>query len=236
MSRPRTTRIPTGDRADRKRAAIVAAARAVFVRDGFEAGMDLIAAEAGVSKVTVYNHFGSKEALFLAVVTDALEHALGAAVAGTQARLDSSEDLRESLIWTARAWVNGMTEPDVVALRNLVVSEVRRFPELGAAWQQAGPLRAQPALVATFQRLIDTGQLVMPDIDLACIQLYALVLYPHLVHSAYGQALSAPTTDDLITTGVDMFLAYYAYRPRRSGNIRVTGRISSQSKDGDDGA
>src|ERR1700761_6150082 len=66
---PRTTamaaRIPSGDRADRKRQAIVSAARKAFVRDGFEAGMDLIAAEAGVSKVTVYNHFGSKEALFL---------------------------------------------------------------------------------------------------------------------------------------------------------------------------
>ncbi|HEX4833006.1 MAG TPA: TetR/AcrR family transcriptional regulator [Trebonia sp.] len=213
MSQPRTTRIPAGERADRKRQAIVAAARTVFIRDGFEAGMDLIAAEAGVSKVTVYNHFGSKEALFLAVVTDALEYALGTAVAGTQARLDSSEDLRESLIWTAEAWVHGMTEPDVVALRTLVVSEVRRFPELGAAWQQAGPGRAQPALVATFQRLIGTGRLTMPDIELACIQLYALVLYPHLVHSAYGQRLSPSMTRGLITCGVDMFLAHYGYQP-----------------------
>ena len=202
-------RIPSGDRAGRKRQAIVAAAHEVFVRDGFEAGMDLIAAEAGVSKVTVYNHFGGKDALFLAVITDALEEALGAAVAGTQERLDGSEDLRESLIWTARAWVEGMTAPDVVALRNLVVSEVRRFPELGAAWQQAGPLRAQPALVATFRRLVDSGDLVMPDIELACIQFYALVLYPHLVHSAYGRSLDPKMTGDLITSGVDMFLGHY---------------------------
>ena len=74
-------------------------------------------------------------------------------------------------------------------------------------------MRAQPALVATFQHLIDNGQLAMPDIDLACIQLYALVLYPHLVHSAYGQTLSPHTTSDLITTGVDMFLNYYRYQP-----------------------
>ncbi len=212
MAQSQTSRPPSGERADRKREAIVRAARAVFVRDGFEAGMDLIAAEAGVSKVTVYNHFGSKEALFLAVVTDALEQALGVAVAGTQARLDSSDDLRESLVWTARAWVDGMTDPDVVALRNLVVSEVRRFPELGTAWQHAGPLRAQPALVATFRRLIDSGQLDMPDVELACVQLYSLVLYPHLVHSAYGARLSRARTNALITTGVDMFLGYYRYR------------------------
>ncbi|SOD74947.1 TetR family transcriptional regulator [Jatrophihabitans sp. GAS493] len=213
MTRQAVPRIPAGDRAERKRQAIVQAAHDVFIRDGFEAGIDLIAAEAGVSKVTIYNHFGSKEGLFLAVIGDALSEALGGAVAGTQARLNSSDDLRESLIWTAQAWVEGMTRPDVLALRHLVVSEVRRFPELGAAWRGNGPDRAQPALAATFQRLIDQGRLQMPDIELACIQLYALVLYPHLVHSAYGDSLSRATTDALITSGVDMFLGYHHYRP-----------------------
>jgi TetR/AcrR family transcriptional repressor of mexJK operon len=213
MSQPSAAHVPSGDRAGRKRRAIVQAARRVFAREGFDAGMDLIAAEAGVSKVTVYNHYGSKESLFLAVIGDALEEALGDAVAGTQARLDSSDDLRESLVWTAQEWVKGMVRPDVLALRHLVVSEVRRFPELGTAWQANGPLRAQPALVATFGRLVGEGRLIMPDIDLACVQMYALVLYPHLIHSAYGARLDDTTTQNLITTGVDMFLAYYRYTP-----------------------
>ncbi|NUR93261.1 MAG: TetR family transcriptional regulator, partial [Nonomuraea sp.] len=45
-----TKRIPTGERAARKRAAIVRAARAQFLKQGYGAGMDQIAAEAGVSK------------------------------------------------------------------------------------------------------------------------------------------------------------------------------------------
>jgi TetR/AcrR family transcriptional regulator, mexJK operon transcriptional repressor len=204
---------PSGDRAQKKRRAIVRAARQVFVRDGYEAGMELIATEAGVSKVTVYNHFGSKEALFQAVIGDALADALDAAVAGTQERVNSSEDLRQSLVWTARAWVDGMTKPDVLALRHLVVSEVRRFPELGRAWERAGPGRAQPALAAAFERLVAEGSLRMPDMELAVLQLYSLVLYPHLIHSAYGRTLSPQMTEGLITTGVDMFLAYYDYRP-----------------------
>src|SRR5690606_35877710 len=52
-----------------KRAAILEAAKAMFTRLGFDgASMDQIAAEAGVSKLTVYSHFGDKESLFAAAV------------------------------------------------------------------------------------------------------------------------------------------------------------------------
>ena len=207
-----TPRVPAGDRAARKRHAIVQAAREAFVREGFSVGMDVIAAEAGVSKVTVYNHFGSKEALFLEIIGEALEQALGAAVEGATARLARREDLRDALVWTSRAWVEGMTHPDMVALRHLVVNEVRRFPELGAAWQKNGPSRAAPALTEAFRELIAEGRLDMPNVDVAIIQLYALVLYPHLIHSAYGVKLSAEVTEALIESGVDMFLVYYKYR------------------------
>ena len=48
-----------------KRAAILDAAVRMFTRHGFEgASMDQIAAEAAVSKLTVYSHFGDKETLF----------------------------------------------------------------------------------------------------------------------------------------------------------------------------
>lgn len=206
---PRTL---TGDRAARKREAIIAAARAAFVRDGFDAAVDTIAAEAGVSKVTVYNHYGNKETLFMAVVGEALEGALAEAISGTAQRLEESDDLRAALKWTATAWVTSMTHPDLVALRHLVTSEVRRFPDLGTAWREHGPDRAGPALAGAFERLITDGRLTMPDVNTAIIQLYALVLYPHLVHSTYGATLDRHTTDELIDTGVDMFLQYYAYR------------------------
>jgi AcrR family transcriptional regulator len=212
-----TVRAPSGDRAARKRQAIVKAARTAFVRDGFDTGMDAIAAAAGVSKVTVYNHYGSKEALFIAVIGDAMEEALGDVVAGTAQRLADSDDLVAALRWTGRAWVDSMARPDMLALRHLVVSEVRRFPDLGAAWGEHGPGRARPALAAAFQRLIDAGRLTMPDIDLAIIQFSSLVLYPHLIHSAYGARLDEHTTERLIDSGVDMFLAYYDYRPSDHG-------------------
>ena len=209
----------SGDRAARKRESIIAAARTAFVRDGFDAAVDAIAAEAGVSKVTVYNHYGNKEALFMAVIGDVLEGALADVIAGTAQRLAESDDLRAALKWTATAWVESMTQPDMLALRHLVTSEVRRFPQLGAAWREHGPDRARPALAAAFERLIKTGRLTMPDVDTAILQLYALVLYPHLVHATYGATLDPRTTDQLIESGVEMFLQYYAYEDDR-GSVR----------------
>ncbi|OCG89579.1 TetR/AcrR family transcriptional regulator, partial [Xanthomonas euvesicatoria] len=48
-----------------KRAAILGAARTMFMEQGYAGvSMDGIAAQAGVSKLTVYSHFGDKESLF----------------------------------------------------------------------------------------------------------------------------------------------------------------------------
>jgi TetR/AcrR family transcriptional regulator, regulator of autoinduction and epiphytic fitness len=57
----------------KKRATILDGAVDVFISMGYElASMDKIAETAGVSKRTIYNHFGSKENLFQAIVADFL--------------------------------------------------------------------------------------------------------------------------------------------------------------------
>ena len=57
----------------KKRATILDGAIDVFINMGYElASMDKIAETAGVSKRTIYNHFGSKENLFQAIVADFL--------------------------------------------------------------------------------------------------------------------------------------------------------------------
>jgi TetR/AcrR family transcriptional repressor of mexJK operon len=203
-------RTPTGERADLKRRAIVDAAREVFLARGFEAGIDVIAQRADVSKVTIYNHFGSKRDLFLAVVHDALEEALEKPKLAMQQSLAESDDLREILVQTARGWVAGMAQPQVLALRALVASEAERFPELGAAWKAYGPDPTSDLLVAEFRKRVGRGELDIPDIDLAVVQLYALVLYPHFVHIAYGERIVDERAHELIERGVDMFLTYYS--------------------------
>lgn len=55
--------------AEQRRAQIIEAAVAAFARDGYDATrMDDIAAQAGITKPVLYDHFSSKQALFLAVL------------------------------------------------------------------------------------------------------------------------------------------------------------------------
>jgi len=72
-----TDEIPSArpKRADavRNRAAVVRAAAVVFTEQGPDAGIDVIAARAGVGKATVYRSFPTKEDLVAAVATERLE-------------------------------------------------------------------------------------------------------------------------------------------------------------------
>ncbi|MCT9113789.1 TetR/AcrR family transcriptional regulator [Streptomyces mirabilis] len=213
MSTKDVKRPPAGPRAEAKRLAILKAARELFVREGFDVSVDLIAAEAGVSKVTVYNHFGSKEALFIGVVKDSLDAPLGGTLAGAVARLADSDDLRESLIAATRAWVAGIrTNPEILALRNVVARELHRFPELGEGRHDARPERHHPAVAGALRQLVAQGRLDVPDIEVAVLQLSSLLVFPHLVFSAYGTDIDDGLADRLITGGVDMFLGHYAPR------------------------
>ena len=203
---------PSGARAEANRAAILAAARNCFVAEGFDANLDRVAEIADVSKMTIYNHFGSKEALFTAVIDDALSEALDEAVTIVDTTLSESADLRSDLIAACRAWVAGIGTPEMVQLRNLVVGELRRFPQLGAEWSERGPQRFHPVIAAALRRLVRAKRLSIPDVELAVLQLSGLVVSPTLVYGGYGRPPSKRRTEQLIVDGVDMFLEHYAYR------------------------
>ncbi|KAB1149772.1 TetR/AcrR family transcriptional regulator [Streptomyces luteolifulvus] len=206
---------PSGPRAELKRQAIVRAARELFLREGFGVGMDTIAAEAGVSKVTVYNHFGSKEALFTAVITSALDEPLAGESSAALEGLAEAEDLRAALVDAARTWVHAVrTNHEVTALRNLVAAELHRFPELGSAWKHHGTEGHHPAVAGALRALAEQGRLQIPDLQVAIIQFYGLLVFPHMVFSSYGTHIEEDLTDRLVTSGVDMFLDHY--RPRGS--------------------
>ncbi len=97
----------------KKRAAIIEGAVDVFIAMGYElASMDKIAETAGVSKRTVYNHFGNKENLFQAIVNDFLSQ---------RQRLktisyDSQKPLEEQLLAFANAEIFLIDSPRRIGL------------------------------------------------------------------------------------------------------------------------
>ncbi|GAA4963979.1 TetR/AcrR family transcriptional regulator [Yinghuangia aomiensis] len=195
-----------GGPAGRKRAAVVRAARERFLRDGFGVTVEAIAGHARVSKATVYSHFGTKEELFAEVVGEAVEEACREPFETMREFVRRAPDVRGALTAAARAWVDGLARPDVLALRALVAAESARFPELAGVWRTYGPDRLAAALA---ELLRGDPRLDVPNVDVAVLQFHALVLYPHFAHGGYPAPLDPETADELIARGVEMFLAYY---------------------------
>lgn len=120
----------------RKRVAILSAARAEFLLSGFEAaGVDAIAARAGVSKQTLYNHFGSKEALFSQVVDQVVE--------SVHERLAEGEPAAASVIESAETLADFLMREETVSLYRLALLENERHPDLARQLNQ----RAEAPLV-----------------------------------------------------------------------------------------
>ncbi|WP_249138550.1 TetR/AcrR family transcriptional regulator [Phycicoccus avicenniae] len=147
----------------RKRAAVLAAAEQVFLRDGYRAAtMDEVASISGVSKQTAYAHFGSKEALFVALVTSMTEDA------GERTEPeppDAVGGVEAFLLEHARALLEAVLAPRIVRLRRLVVGEAMHFPGLGEALWTHGPAASMAWVAQHLRDFADRGWLHVPDPD-----------------------------------------------------------------------
>ncbi|MEV6816424.1 TetR/AcrR family transcriptional regulator [Micromonospora sp. NPDC051296] len=182
-------------RKDVTRRAILDAALAEFLEHGYvAAGMDRIAARAGVSKVTVYAHFADKRTLFEAVFTGAIAAAEHAGSAFVEA-LAESDDLPRDLRTFAREHVATVTAPHLVQLRRMLIGEAGRFPELARAWHRAAPERGHARLAAAITRLTERGLLRASDPLLAAQHLNYLILSIPLNEAMFAVRESHPEAD-----------------------------------------
>jgi TetR/AcrR family transcriptional repressor of mexJK operon len=196
-----------------KRAAILDAAARLFTRSGIEgASMDQIAAEAGVSKLTVYSHFGDKEALFgeaVRLVCDSLmpEDLFVA---------DPAAPLRSQLAGIARAFFAMITSDAALASHRMMMStggdeRLRRL-----VWE-AGPERVQRAFATFLQAR--APELDIADVPRAARQFFALLKGDLHTRMACGLCArpSEAGVDEHIAATVDMFLRAYGRRPAPAG-------------------
>jgi AcrR family transcriptional regulator len=202
-----------------KRISVIDAAASVFCREGFAgANIDLIAAEAGVSRQTVYNHHGDKEKLFIAVVRDLTERCNAGIFATIATFPDQPVDLETDLVaFAVRMNRNCICNRDGRFLRKLIQAEGERYPELFAEWREQGPGRTWSALAARFARLAYAGHLSIDDPDVAARQFLALVNAELQITFMLG---GMPTEEEVLrsaTNGVRTFLGAFARRKMPAG-------------------
>ena len=136
---------------------ILEAAQTHFNEHGLErASVDAIAADAGVSKMTVYSNFGSKEGLFQAVVRDRTV----AVMAGVQdaGALDPDQPEKALLAIGARFLALARGDDALGALRS-VYGVAGAQPETCRAFYKEGPERAKGELAAYLRHAQSAGRL-----------------------------------------------------------------------------
>ena len=210
-------RAPPRGRVDKRQAILEAAVR-VFARRGYaEAGVDDIAAEAGVAKPTVYNHLGDKQNLFRTVLSEIAADVNAknlAAVAALPTQFDDLVSLRPALEQLGEDLLSCMGSENYWAIQRLLAAEITRFPDLVALWHKVGPEVVADALAGRFARLAHAAYLTLDDPLRAAGQFVALISYDLPSHSVLGtQPFDSAVRTRTIEAGVETFLRAFATNP-----------------------
>lgn len=192
---------------DRKRQAIVEAAIAEFRASGFEStSMDKIAATAGVSKRTVYNHFPSKDELFAQIL-----HELWCSIGAMQPPpYMPSMPLRQQLLDLLGKKMEMLQDGYFLDLARVAIAEAIHSPE--RAQEMVARLSVKEEAVTTWLRAAQAdGKLVRAgDPELASQmlqgQLKTFAFWPQVTLNQ--PPLSAAMQRQVVEAAVDMLLAY----------------------------
>lgn len=211
---PRSGRGRPAGGSERKRIVIAQAALRLFLRDGFaRTSVDAIAEEAGVSKRTIYNHYGDKENLFLSVIADTSDSLITVVVQLTEKYLTDLPDdgVEQGIIaFAGAAALLAARSSERAALIRLMIAEASHFPEVA---EQMRPRGVTAAIAERLTRLDARGLLDVPEPEEAANHLFALTMGQMNNRSFYG---SLPLPDEEITrmatSGARAFLR--AYLPR----------------------
>jgi TetR/AcrR family transcriptional repressor of mexJK operon len=193
-----------------KRAAIIRAALEVFVREGYaRAGVDAIAATAGVSKRTIYDYYGDKETLFVAAIRETAQAQAATFDDLLDRTLGEVTDISAALMAFGRAFATGVARsPERAAVMRLMIAEAAHFPQLTEPAPEDRPV--QRALADRLAALAEQGLLEVPD-PLEAAEFLGLLVTGRVNNRSWYGAVRLPDAeiDRLVTGGVSVFLRAY---------------------------
>lgn len=201
-------------RKGRKFDQVLAGARTVFLRDGYDgASVDDIARESGVSKATLYAYFPDKQLMFREICRSECLRL----TQETEAEIDPAISV-EALLTLAGERIATFTMSDFGQnVWRMIVSEGTRFPELARDFYRNGPGLVHDRLVHHLHHLVQNGTLQIDDLDLAAeqfIQLCKASILEKLVFRMDHQVNAADVRRS-VRGAVEMFLARYGGQPKR---------------------
>ena len=200
MNKPRT-------KSELKRNQILDAATLQFTQHGYAAtSMEHIAKLAGVSKQTVYSHFGNKDELFITSITYKCE------LAGISELLpENLGPVESTLTLFAQRFFTMITSPDSMAVHRICASECLAHPHLSRLFFEAGPVYVTDKLAACLAEYHRRGELDIEDCRQAAIQLLAIIKGEQWIRLEFniGESLSEEEIKHYLQSSVRLFIRGY---------------------------
>ena len=139
---------------------ILKAASKLFLRAGLQrTSMDKLAAEAGVSKQTLYTHFKNKDDIFRAVIKAKVkEHRIDPAQA-----LPSDHDIETILSRMGHDLLTLITDREVVDMFRVVIGESRTYPKIAKLFYESGPDQAISVMARQLEAQMKQGTINQDD-------------------------------------------------------------------------
>jgi AcrR family transcriptional regulator len=194
---------------DRAKAeAMLVAAAAVISERGFGAPVEAIAKRAGVSKQTLYNHYGGKAGLLRALISrrvDELTAPLASGQAGPEAVLAAF----------ALDMIAATLSPGNIALTRVAIQSAPDMPDIAQAMDEAGGSVARARLAQFLEAETVAGRLEVDDVEEAA-EFFAGMVGARQVRALLGLPVDTDrsTIERLSASIARRFVA--AYAPKRA--------------------
>ncbi len=195
-----------------KRAQILSGACLVFREQGYErASVDAIAARAGVSKATIYNHFRDKDALFVATLSAETEDVRQRFLALLE---EPTGDLEADLRRIAEHLLHLVSKPSHVQRFRVVCGVVERFPEVGRTLYECSMKLGRERMSEFLRRAAAAGQLDIEDATAAAVDFHSLCAgeLTRQLHLGVIDRLDDETLQANVDRAVRTFLRAYGRR------------------------
>lgn len=192
-----------------KHDAIIKAATRLFTELGLSGtSMEAVAAEAGVSKITVYSHFGNKEALFEETVL----RKCGEHWPDELFDVCSSLPLEERLQQIGLGFLGLVYSPDVLSMYRLLISQSAQPTRFGELFWGAGPERTMSRLADLLRAADQRGQLRVPEPRRSAAHFFSLLKGEHHIKTLVGatEVASQSAISEHVDDVVKLFVQAHA--------------------------
>lgn len=191
-----------------KRQQILTAAKKLFLKCGYQgSSMNQIAQEAGVTKLTVYNHFQDKANLFVCAIAATCEELISA----RPLNLQPDSDFNKEFIHACDLALNIINLPEAIKLELLLLELAAEQNPLAHKFYNASHLRMHAVWENFFQQAIELGFIQAEELKTLTWLIVSLLLgvRHHEVLLGIRAIPTAAEKQQIILSSIELFMLKY---------------------------